>query len=303
MNQSSSSTLHSTANRVGVCSWSLQPASAAALADRVRVLGLTHVQLDLDPIREAVGGWGEIESINALRASGITVLSGMMRTVGEDYSTLETIRRTGGVRPDRTWGANLRIAGDTARLARRLGVPLVTFHAGFIPHERGAERRTMIDRLRAIVDHFDDAGVRVGFETGQESAATLVQALEDLNRPHAGVNFDPANMILYGMGDPVRALRDLATRVIQIHIKDARPAAAQGQWGEEMRVGDGRVDWAGFLRAVREQRLGADLVIEREAGEVGSGAQGRGSDVVSAVEMLGRHGFGPAIKSGGPWHE
>lgn len=271
------------AHRVGVCSWSLRPESAAELAARVRALGLASVQLALDPIRTGRRGWGEVETINALRAAGVGAISGMMGMAGEDYSTLDSIKRTGGVRSHATWGCNIRAAQENARLARRLGIGLVTFHAGFIPHEAGEDRRLMIERLRMIVDHFDDCGVRVAFETGQESADTLMHALDELARPHAGVNFDPANMILYGMGDPVESLAKLAPRVVQVHVKDAMPTTTPGQWGSEVRAGTGAVDWGGFFRVVRSHGLGADLVIEREAGEQ------RETDIVAACELISSH--------------
>lgn len=271
------------AHRVGVCSWSLRPGSAADLGARVRALGLRAVQLALDPIRTGAPGWSEIETLNALRAAGVVAVSGMMGMAGEDYSTLESIRLTGGVRPHGTWGRNIRAAQENARLARRLGIGLVTFHAGFIPHAPGEERRLMIERLRMIVDHFDDCGVRVAFETGQESAQTLLHALEELARPHAGVNFDPANMILYGMGDPVEALASLAPRVVQVHVKDAQPSPTPGRWGSEVRAGTGAVDWRGFFRVLRSRGLGVDLVIEREAGET------RDADIVAARELIAAH--------------
>lgn len=252
-------------HRIGVCSWSLHPQSPAELAERVRAAGMRGVQLHLDPIR--LGKWSEPQTIGRLRAAGIEIYSGMMSMSGEDYTTLETIRNTGGVRPDATWTNNLDAARVNARLARRLGLSLVTFHAGFIPQQHGPDRDRMIDRLRQIVDVFDDAGVRVGFETGQETAQTLMETLTALDRPHAGVNFDPANMLLYGMGDPVAALSLLAPRVVQIHIKDAMPSPTPGVWGDETPAGNGAVDWTRLLRVVVQSGLGVDLLIERESGE------------------------------------
>jgi sugar phosphate isomerase/epimerase len=168
----------------------------------------------------------------------------MMSMAGEDYSSLDSIRRTGGVRPAQHWQANLAAAHENAQLARRLGAGLVTFHAGFLPHDRkDPERAVLLERLRALVDVFAAAGIEVGFETGQESAETLGDVLADLQRPRAGVNFDPANMILYDMGDPLAAVRALAPRVKQIHVKDALRTRTPGAWGEEVRVGTGEVDW------------------------------------------------------------
>ena len=263
--------------RVGVCSWSLRAGSPAELVERVRACGCDAVQLHLDPLRET---WDPGETASALHDAGIAVLSGMMTTEGEDYSTLESIKATGGVRPDGTWAANLAAAGANAELAAGLGIGLVTLHAGFIPHERGdPERAKLVDRVGELQRVFGEHGIRLGLETGQETAATLEGVLAEL--PGVGVNFDPANMILYGMGDPIAALEKLGPRVVQLHVKDARPAAEAGEWGEEVVVGEGEVDWERFVRAADALCPGADLVIEREAGE------SRVEDVRTARELIG----------------
>src|SRR5262245_13804107 len=93
---------------LGVCSWSLRPSSPTDLAEKVRTAGLNRVQLHLDPIR--MGAWGLDQTLSALRNAGIAVASGMMSMEGEDYSTLESIRTTGGVRPSATWPNNLAAA-------------------------------------------------------------------------------------------------------------------------------------------------------------------------------------------------
>jgi len=253
-------------NRVGVCSWSLRPGSPAELAEHARAAGIDAVQLALDPLGGGV--WSLEETREALAEGGVAVLSGMMATRGEDYSTLETIRRTGGLRPDEHWEENREAASENARIARRLGLDLISFHAGFLPEDpTAAERAKLVGRLREVVDRFADEGVRAAFETGQESAVTLLDVLEELDRPGAGVNFDPANMLLYDRGDPIEALELLAPRVLQIHVKDARRTAVPGTWGEEVPVGEGEVDWRRFFAVVRERLPDVDLIIEREAGD------------------------------------
>jgi L-ribulose-5-phosphate 3-epimerase len=253
-------------HRLGVCSWSLRPAGPTDLAEKVRACGLSAVQLALDPVR--TGSWDEAETVAALQEAGIAILSGMMAMEAEDYSTLASIKATGGVRPDAHWPENLAAAHANAVLAQRLGIRLVSFHAGFLPHEeRHPERRKMLDRLRQMAAAFGAQGVQVAFETGQESADTLLAAFAELALPEAGVNFDPANLVLYGMGEPVAALRQLAPRVRQAHIKDALPARTAGEWGSEVPVGTGSVDWRGFFVLVRSRLPDIDLVIEREAGE------------------------------------
>jgi sugar phosphate isomerase/epimerase len=212
-----------------------------------------------------------------LAEAGLSAVSGMIAMEGEDYSSLESIRRTGGVAPDATWPANRAAALETARIARELGVRLVTFHAGFIPEGAASGGRDVVlERIRALRDLFAPAGIRVALETGQESAATLEGVIHELD--DVGVNFDPANMILYGMGDPVAALESLLPRVAQVHIKDALPARAEGEWGAEVVAGTGAVDWPRFLEVLATHPV--DLVVEREAGD------DRVADVRAAVALV-----------------
>jgi L-ribulose-5-phosphate 3-epimerase len=267
--------------RIGVCSWSLRPASPGELGQALRRVGVDCVQLALGPLRE--GAWGEADTLARMREQGVQIRSGMLAMEGEDYSTLESIRRTGGVRLAELWPRNLASARASAKLAQRLGIGLVSFHAGFLPHQREhPEREMLLERVRALVDVFAAEGVGIALETGQETSATLLAVLADLERPAAGVNFDPANMLLYGMGDPVEALRELAPRVLQVHVKDARRTRTRGNWGDEVPVGDGEVDWRAFFEVLDRAGLACDLMIEREAGD------SRERDIRQARERLER---------------
>lgn len=278
------------ATPLAVCSWSLRPTSARDLCEKVAACGLSTVQLHLDPIRD--GSWPEAAVVETLGTAGVRVVSGMFSMKGEDYTTLESIKRTGGVRQDTLWGDNFRAVEANGALAQRLGLSLVTFHAGFLPHTPGdALRRTMIDRVRQLAQLFAARGIRLALETGQESAPTLLGVLAELNasltsRWHVGVNFDPANMILYGMGDPIDALRKLQPFVRQVHIKDAVATKQAGTWGEEVPVGTGGVDWPAFFKELRG--TGVPMAIEREAGD------NRIADVQAAASLVRRLAEQPA---------
>jgi sugar phosphate isomerase/epimerase len=201
------------------------------------------------------------------RLAGVQMVSGMVATVGEDYSTLETIRRTGGVVPDATWDENWRNLQAIADIAGRLGLRLVTFHAGFLPHDPAdPDFAKLLRRIRQIADLFAPRGIDLGFETGQETAGTLIAFLKQLERPNVGVNFDPANMILYDQGDPIDALRQLAPWLKQCHLKDANRTRVPGAWGDEVPVGTGEVNWREFFQVLREVKFAGDCAIEREAG-------------------------------------
>jgi sugar phosphate isomerase/epimerase len=275
--------------RLGVCSWSLQPATPAELAERVRATGLSSVQLALTPLAERPLVWGTTGEL--LREAGITILSGMLETVGEDYGSIASITRTGGVRPSATWPATRERAARVAAVARDLGLRLVTFHAGFLPHDSAdPERATMLARLREIAALFGKHGIAVALETGQEPAPTLIACLEFIrseqprDHPPIGVNFDPANMLLYGSGDPIEALRLLAPWVAQVHLKDALPSPVAGAWGTEVPLGDGAVDWDRFFVEAARCPRAPQMVIEREAGDR------RVADVVLARERVERRG-------------
>ena len=265
--------------RMGVCSWSLGPESPEALTESLARVGASGCQLALDPIR--TGSWSLERTKRVMADAGLVILSGMMATVGEDYSTLETIRRTGGVRPDEHWQENQQAASDDARIAAELGIELVTFHAGFLPHDAAdPERVVLIDRLREIADIYSAAGVCIGFETGQETASTLLSVLASIDRAEVGVNFDPANMILYGMGDPGQAIVALGSQIAQAHVKDALPSPEAGQWGREVVAGTGAVDWSVYFATLARMDRSVDLLVEREAGDT------RERDIATALGLI-----------------
>jgi sugar phosphate isomerase/epimerase len=81
-----------------------------------------------------------------------------------------------------------------------------------------------------------------------------------------GVNFDPANMILYDKGSPIDALKALSPWLKQCHIKDANRTKVPGTWGDEVPAGTGQVDWMAFFRVLVGSQFKGDLAIEREAG-------------------------------------
>lgn len=253
------------AARLAVCSWSLQPDSPQQLIDALKTLNLPRVQLALDPLRTDPGRWGQCGALCA--QNSIQIISGMFGTVGEDYSTLESIRRTGGLVPDHTWDENWRNIQLIVKLAKQLGLRLVTFHAGFLPHEETDPAfDKLLGRIRAVADLFAAEGIDLGLETGQETAETLRLFLEKLDRRNVGVNFDPANMILYDKGDPIEALRLLSPWLKQCHIKDANRTRVPGTWGEEVVVGTGQVNWPAFFGVLRDRGFNGYLAIEREAG-------------------------------------
>jgi sugar phosphate isomerase/epimerase len=265
----------SVAERLAVCSWSLLPTDPKDLVAKLNATGIRRVQLELGPLCENPKVWGETEKI--FRQEGITIVSGMCRCAGEDYTTLDSIRLTGGIAPDATWEQNLKSIRAAAAQAKKMGLKLVTFHAGFLPaDESDPTFAKMIERLDIVADIFMVQNILLGLETGQETAPALADLLHKLNHPNIGVNFDPANMIMYDKGDPVKALHVLAPWIRQVHINDAKRTKVPGTWGQEVPVGSGEVNWRAFFSTFRHVIFNVDLAIEREHGN------NRVSDILAA---------------------
>jgi len=251
--------------RLAVCSWSLQPADPHQLIEGLRAIGILRVQLALDPLREQPE-WAD--TVALLHQAGIEIVSGMFGTVGEDYTSLDSIHRTGGLVPDATWEENWENVQTNARLAHQLGLKLVTFHAGFLPQDESCpEFEKLQHRIRLVADVFAAQGIDLAFETGQETAQSLRVFLEKLGRVNVGVNFDPANIILYDNGNPIEALRALSSWLKQCHVKDACRTRQPGTWGAEVPVGTGQVDWPAFFELLKEAQFNGHCCIEREAGQ------------------------------------
>ncbi|MEF8788476.1 MAG: sugar phosphate isomerase/epimerase family protein, partial [Planctomycetota bacterium] len=119
--------------------------------------------------------------------------------------------------------------------------------------------------LREVSEYCDERGLNLNLETGQESAEALLEVLDRVDMDNLGVNFDPANMILYGSGEPLPALRKVGQHVRSCHCKDATWSGQPGEtWGEEVPLGEGDVDVEQYIRILDELDYDGPLTIERE---------------------------------------
>jgi sugar phosphate isomerase/epimerase len=201
-----------------------------------------------------------------LEELGITISVVFGGFEGESYADIPTVARTVGLVPPATRAARTREMLEIADFARLLGVDAVGLHLGFVPHDPADPLRgEVLAVTRRLCDHCRSQQQRVHLETGQESADTLAGFLTATQRDNLFVNFDPANMILYGSGDPIPALRKVGRWVRSVHCKDAKWAARPGaEWGREVPLGEGDVGMANFLRTLAEVGYDGPLTIERE---------------------------------------
>ena len=194
----------------------------------------------------------------------ITVVFGGFE--GESYADIPTVSRTVGLVPPATRSERLKEMFEISDFAKLLGVGAVGLHLGFVPHDtKDPLYNEVLGVTRQLCDHCKSNGQNLHLETGQEAADTLLQFLNDVGRDNLFVNFDPANMILYGSGEPIEALRKVGHRVRSVHCKDAKWAARPGQeWGAEVPLGEGDVGMEQFLRTLKDLGYTGPLTIERE---------------------------------------
>jgi len=247
---------------LAVCSWSLR-CDVDGVARALAQLGIGHVNLALKPVFLETGD----QYLAAVRKQPWTVSATTIGFFHEDYSSLESIRATGGIVPDKYWDRSREMVLRSIAITAELGVPCLTLHAGFLETDGPEKARQLRDRLVCLADAAGERGIALLMETGQETAECLRGLLEDIDHPALGINFDPANMILYGKGNPVEAVRMLGRWIRHVHVKDAIAATVPGTWGTEVPWGQGQVGGASFLCALNTIGYNGVLAIEREAGD------------------------------------
>ena len=118
--------------------------------------------------------------------------------------------------------------------------------------------------MKTLRDICQKENVELILETGQETADDLAKFMPLVEG--VGVNFDPANMILYNKGVPVDAVKKIAPWIRHMHIKDAKYTKTPGTWGEEVPWGDGEVNAPLLLKTLEEVGFKGVFAIEREGG-------------------------------------
>lgn len=266
---------------IGVCSWSLQVKSVPELKRLLDRLGIDVVQIACgDPHHAA---WEEGDRLpEVARAAGFRMTGAMLGFPGEDYTTPQTIQKTGGFGDPATRAERLERFQWALDRTRALGLTDLMLHAGFLPEPGDPDRRSFLDTLARVSDLARSKGVRVAFETGQETAELLRRTLDDLKCPNLGVNFDPANMLLYDKGDPLRAVEILGPDIRSVHVKDANRTTTPGSWGEEVPLGQGQVNIRRFVETLKKVGYQGALCIEREVGN----QEQRLADVAHGIRHL-----------------
>jgi sugar phosphate isomerase/epimerase len=238
---------------------------ARALA-KVRDLGIPTAQIYVDEFfPDLAGKLRTALDSHKIEATSV-VAGGPGREVWDFYEGPQTI----GLVPKATREARAAHIRKTSDFAKECGIAAVQTHCGFLPEDPNetAYKDTVV-LLRELANYCKANGQNFRYETGQETPITLVRTIQDVGADNQGVNFDLANLILYGKANPVDAIETLAPYIQGIHAKDGLWPTNPKELGQEVPIGKGKVDFPRIIARLKELHYRGAVTIEREV----SGAQ------------------------------
>lgn len=228
---------------------------------KVQNLGLPTCQAFVDDFTpDLAGRLRQALDKHAIEATSL-VVGGAGKEIWDFYQGPLTI----GLVPRETRAARIAHIKKASDFAKRCGIPAVQTHCGFIPENPNDELyRETVMAMREVAAYCKGNGQNFRYETGQETPITLVRAIQDVGLDNQGVNFDLANLILYGKANPVDAIELLGPFVQGIHAKDGLWPTNPKELGEEVPIGRGKVDFPRIIKRLKELNYRGAVTIERE---------------------------------------
>ena len=228
----------------------------------VKALGLDTIQVSKLPDRFYTPE-GAAEFAGLLRTTGIRADSVVAVFAGESYADRDTVIRTVGFRPLDLITQRLEYLRKCVDFAKGIGAGIVTFHMGFLPENPDdAAYKAMLQAVTDIAGYAAKRQITISLETGQETGQQLAAFLDRITVARVGVNFDPANLVIYGVDAPSQALTHFVGRVTSVHVKDALLPETPGAMGREVRPGEGRAELKECFRILRASGFSGALIIE-----------------------------------------
>ena len=149
--------------------------------------------------------------------------------------------------------------------AEKIHVSQIATHVGFLPENYyDPDFRGTVAVLRRICKIMAERGQTFLFETGQETAVTVLRAIEEIGLENVGINFDTANLILYGKGNAADAVLVFGKYIRDTHIKDGFYPTNGTELGKEAPAGEGLADLPLVLKRLKEAGYTGPFTIERE---------------------------------------
>jgi sugar phosphate isomerase/epimerase len=234
------------------------PHSAMA---KVHDLGLPTCQVFVDEIEPELGG----RLRRALDEYGIEATSIVVGGPGKEVWDFYQGPLTIGLVPRETRDARIAHIKRASDFAKQCGIDAVQTHCGFIPENpNDTVYKETVTAMREVAGYCKRNGQSFRYETGQETPITLVRAIQDVGLDNQGVNFDVANLILYGKANPVDAIELLGPYVQGIHAKDGLWPTNPKELGQEVPIGKGKVDFPRIIKRLKALNYRGAVTIERE---------------------------------------
>lgn len=233
--------------------------------DVIQQIGVPTIQLHA-PARQTRTAATVQKLRDQLQQIGVELTAVFGGFEGESYADIPTVARTIGLVPPETRQERLQEMLEISDFTRDLACDTVALHLGVVPEDTSdPERDEIVAVTRRLCEHCADNNQFLHLETGQESAEGLIAFIRDVGTDNLKINFDPANMILYGTGQPLETLRQVGPWVRSVHCKDATWSDQPGvTWGQEVPLGQGDVNIKAYLQTLRQLGYTGPLTIERE---------------------------------------
>lgn len=249
--------------------------------DHVRQFGLTVCQLSAWDVNQMTDEAAETVKRESA-ASGVRISALWAGYSGPSKWNFTEGPTTLGIVPREYRDMRVAELKKGADFAVACGLPAIITHAGFIPENMtDPEFPGVVAALKEIAEHCQKLGIGFWFETGQETPVTLLRTFERIGTDNLGINLDPANLIMYGKGNPIDALDVFGKYVRNVHVKDGLYPTDGDNLGEEVRAGTGKVRFPEFIKRLKEIGYTGELIIEREI----SGEQ-QAKDIRQTVDDL-----------------
>jgi sugar phosphate isomerase/epimerase len=228
---------------------------------KVHDLGFPTCQAFVDEIDSVLAGRLR-EALNKYQIEATSlVVGGPGREVWDFYGGPLTI----GLVPRETREARIAHIKKASDFAKQCGIAAVQTHCGFIPENpNDPVYKETVTAMRDVAGYCKRNGQNFRYETGQETPIALVRAIQDVGLDNQGVNFDLANLILYGKANPVDAIELLGPYVQGIHAKDGLWPTNPKELGQEVPIGKGKVDFPRIIGRLKELNYRGAVTIERE---------------------------------------
>ncbi len=212
----------------------------------------------------------------------ITAVIGGWWGVGPSEWNFTAGPQTLGIVPVEFRAPRIEILIRYAEFAKKIGCSDIATHLGFIPENPSTDAYvSFLHSLKYLLRRYEELDANLLCETGQETPVTLLRTIEDTGSSHIFLNYDPANLLMYGKANPVDGLDVVGQYVKGVHGKDGCYPTNGRELGKEMPLGAGRVNFPAFLQKLHEKGYDGAITIEREIE-----GEDQLKDVLTAKKML-----------------